>query len=148
MKSSKKIEKHGEPDTLTIKTPSGGRHYYFILKTNNKESAGDINFAIQQLTYTRSKIGVWIDIRSNGGYIVAPPSSINGVSYEIINKTSINNMSKELGDYLLKLDLMHKVNTMVKYEIKETKENKTKHHLTIYDNNFAGNYKYEFDDDT
>ena len=56
--------------------------------------------------------GVGIDIRSNGGFIVAPLSSINGVSYEIINDT--NDMTTELGDYLLKLDRMHKLNTMIK----------------------------------
>ena len=111
----KYIEKHGEPNTLTIKTPSGGKHYYFNLKTNTKESLGDTNYIIKQVIYNRFKIGgVGIDIRSNGGYIVSPPSSINGASYEIINETCINDIPKELGDYLLKLDLMHKLNIMIK----------------------------------
>ena len=33
---SKHTATHGEPDTLTVKTPSGGRHYYFNLKSNSK----------------------------------------------------------------------------------------------------------------
>ena len=145
----KYIEEHGEPNTLTIQTPSGGRHYYFNLQPNNKESNGDMNFLMKQLIYTRSKIGgVGIDIRSNGGYIVAPPSSINTVSYEIINETSINDMSKELGDYLLKLDLMHKLTNMPKDWMRETKETENKEHLIIHSDHFTSNYKYEIDDDT
>ena len=31
---NKYISIHGEPNTFTIKTPSGGRHYYFNLKSN------------------------------------------------------------------------------------------------------------------
>ena len=130
----KYIEKHGEPNTLTIKTPSGGKHYYFNLKTNTKESLGDTNYVIKQVIYNRSKIGgVGIDIRSNGGYIVSPPSSINGASYEIINETCINDIPKELGDYLLKLDLMHKLNIMIKDDIRNNTEIKDDEKLTIYD---------------
>ena len=150
----KYLGNHGEPNTLTIKTPSGGMHYYFNLKTSNIESAGDTNFIINQVIYNRSKKGgVGIDIRSTGGYIVAPPSSIDGISYEVINETSINDLPKELGDYLLKLDLMHKLNMMVKDEIKVSKENTNKEtsddeHITLYDNHFTNNYKYEIDDAT
>ena len=152
----KYIEKHGEPNTLTIKTPSGGRHYYFNLKTNSKESAGDTDSIIKQVIYNRSKIGgVGIDIRSNGGYIVSPPSSINGASYEIINETCINDIPKELGDYLLKLDLMHKLNIMIKDDIRNNTEIKDDEKLTIYDDSskesiknthFTSNYKYDIDD--
>ena len=96
---------HGEPDTLTIKTPSGGRHYYFNLKSNSNDD--NINYIIKEVCYTRSKIGGFgIDIRSNGGYIVAPPSTLNGIKYEIHNEASINNISPELGNYLLKIDII------------------------------------------
>ena len=77
---NKYIQQYGEPETLTIETPSGGKHYYFNLKTNNP----DLNYIIKTVCYTRSKIGgVGIDIRSNNGYVVAPPSTIDNIKYKI-----------------------------------------------------------------
>lgn len=99
---NKYITQHGEPDTLTVKTPSGGTHYYFNLKTDNS----DLNYIIKQVCYTRSKLGGFgIDIRSNKGYVVAPPSSINGISYEIVKDKHISDISLTLADYLLELSL-------------------------------------------
>ena len=77
---------------------------------------------------------------------MSPPSSIDGISYEAINETSINDLLKELGDYLLMLDLMHKLNTMVNDEIKKDTEIKDDNHLTLYGNHFTNNYNYEIDD--
>ena len=33
--------------------------------------------------------GVGVDIRNNGGYVVAPPSIIDNVAYEIINNVEV-----------------------------------------------------------
>ena len=99
---NKYTTQHGEPDTLTVKTPSGGMHYYFNVKTDNH----DLNYVIKQVCYTRSKLGgVGIDIRSNKGYVVAPPSSINGHSYEIVKDVDICDIPLSLADYLLELSL-------------------------------------------
>ncbi len=99
---NKYTTQYGEPDTLTVKTPSGGMHYYFNLKTDSN----DLNYVIKQVCYTRSKLGgVGIDIRSNKGYVVAPPSSINGKSYEITKDTHISDIPLALADYLLELSL-------------------------------------------
>jgi hypothetical protein len=62
-------DKYRLPDTMTTRTGSGGRHYYYrttekIRNTSNKEG--------------------W-DIRGEGGYVVAPPSKNEKGSYEIIS---------------------------------------------------------------
>ena len=148
---------YGEPDTLTVKTPSGGRHYYFNLKSNSNDE--NINYIIKEVCYTRSKIGgVGIDIRSNGGYIVAPPSSIQGIKYEIINATSINNISPELASYLLRLDINYKMSRQIHSEISaeteistQTRKSRDNEKITdkirkTTDSHYVHNYKYELDD--
>lgn len=64
------------PETPTVKTGSGGRHIYFKHPgVEIRNSAG--------------KIGQGIDIRGDGGYVVAPPSiHPNGNVYEWIVKPS------------------------------------------------------------
>lgn len=52
----------GLPPTLTVKTGSGGRHFYFELP------AGVV------LGNTSKKLGPGVDSRGEGGYVVAPPS--------------------------------------------------------------------------
>jgi len=54
------------PDTVEVLTPSGGRHLYF------KHVAGLRN---------RAAVRPGIDSRSCGGFVVAPPSSIDGNAY-------------------------------------------------------------------
>jgi Bifunctional DNA primase/polymerase, N-terminal len=55
------IAKYGEaPETLTAETRSGGRHLYFRFVPGSRCSA--------------SKLGPGIDIRSDGGCVIAPPS--------------------------------------------------------------------------
>ncbi len=53
---------HGPlPATLKVKTGSGGQHFYFLYpKGGARNSAG--------------KLGSGIDVRGDGGYVVAPPS--------------------------------------------------------------------------
>ena len=52
----------------TVRTPSGGVHYYF--------ADPDGEFGI-----TAGTLGDGIDTRGRGGYVVAPPSIIDGVAY-------------------------------------------------------------------
>jgi len=56
------------PKTIAVLTPSGGYHYYF---KGQCKSGTDI-------------IGRGIDIKSIGGYVVAPGSRIGGKAYELI----------------------------------------------------------------
>jgi len=61
------------PLTLTQKTPSGGKHYIF------RNSTG------QYIPSRKNCPAKGIDSRCNGGYIVAAPSLIDGLCYEMSN---------------------------------------------------------------
>ena len=96
-----KIKEYGAIDTLTIRTPSGGTHYYFKYNDSNEQ----IKLIIKNYLYTRSGVGGYsIDIRAEGGYIVAPPSAINGKNYEITNFSNIANIPESLAAFLKQLD--------------------------------------------
>lgn len=66
MASLLKLTRGEEPDTLKVRTPSGGVHYYFRTDQTVRNAAGFLK---------------GLDIRGDGGYIVAPPSIIDGVEY-------------------------------------------------------------------
>ena len=61
---------HGQlPDTVTVLTPTGGRHLYFTTTIEIRNDAG-------------KRLGEGLDIRGIGGYVVAPPSTHeNGGEY-------------------------------------------------------------------
>lgn len=68
------IEKYGElPDTRQHFTPSGG--YHLIFYHPGAEIRGSVG-----------KLGLGLDIRCNGGYILAPPSVIEGMKYLVVNR--------------------------------------------------------------
>ena len=54
-------------DTRTAVSPSGGTHRYFSVERSLPSNA--------------EQLGPGVDVRSTGGYIVAPPSTINGADY-------------------------------------------------------------------
>ena len=60
------------PETRKHKTPSGGYHLLFGI---GSEAVGS----------SRDAIGVGLDIRADGGYVVAPPSVVDGGRYEVVN---------------------------------------------------------------
>lgn len=67
-------KEHGKlPRTLTVRTPSGGWHIYFQGKLHN----------------TQSKLGSGIDIKSHGGYVVAPGGYIDNKRYEVVSDADI-----------------------------------------------------------
>ena len=70
-------QKHGElPQTVEARTPRGGRHLYFRMPP----------------VAIRSKAGVLapsIDVRANGGYVVAPPSVTGGGSYSFVRQRDV-----------------------------------------------------------
>lgn len=59
------------PRTLTIATPTGGRHLYFRMPAG------------VTLRNTAGRLGPLIDTRAGGGYVVAPGSVIDGLAYRI-----------------------------------------------------------------
>ena len=96
---NKYISEYGIIETLTVKTPSGGNHYYF----NYNGQDYDDNYLIENYLKNSSKYrnGKGIDIRSNGGYIIAPPSEYDGKKYEVSNDCKIIDMPRTLIDWLL-----------------------------------------------
>jgi len=64
----------GKFDTLTVNTPSGGLHYYFSYPHGHS------------IKCSARKIKPGIDIRANGGHVVAPGSIIDGNYYKFVDK--------------------------------------------------------------
>jgi hypothetical protein len=66
------------PDTLQATSPSGGVHYYFTYPSN------------VEIHNNASQLGTGIDVRGEGGMVVAPPSVKPGVgAYEWLNTNDI-----------------------------------------------------------
>lgn len=124
------VEQYGKFETLTIKSRSGGIHYYFKYETENVI----INKLVQQFKTTTKFHGTSIDIRTNGGYIVGPGSKIYNKSYDIINNVEPIEIPEKLALWLLngqpkKLD---KPKTDKKNKINKTKKTEYSHDY-IYD---------------
>jgi hypothetical protein len=70
---------HGEPfppDTFSVDTPSGGRHFYFAVSDRTvRNSAGHL--------------GPHIDVRADGGYVIAPGSRIGRRAYRVRDSASL-----------------------------------------------------------
>lgn len=77
IKSLVKLKKaHGElPDTLSAETPSGGYHFYFRYPENTEIKS-------------RVALADGIDVRAAGGYVVAPPSKVDGNPYMWVDKNT------------------------------------------------------------
>ncbi|MGH7745816.1 MAG: bifunctional DNA primase/polymerase, partial [Candidatus Dormibacteria bacterium] len=63
------VAQHGEPTTLQVCTPSGGSHYYYRAPDGVEIASG------------ASVLGAGVDVRARGGYVLAPPSVVDGVAY-------------------------------------------------------------------
>jgi hypothetical protein len=77
-----------ELSTLMVRTPSGGFHYYFKWQHPLTNS----NKGLKQY-------GPGLDVRGEGGYVVIPPSVIDGKHYEWMNEEE----AVELPEWLLTL---------------------------------------------
>ena len=75
---------HGAFLTRTIQTPTGGYHFYF--------SSSDPEIG------NRTAMREGIDIRGNGGYVVAPGSVIDGSAYQVIVDEEIVPLPASLSD--------------------------------------------------
>ena len=94
----KYIQAHGKPETLHVITPTGGEHYYFNYAHPDPETHQMIKSFLNNSTKFRGK---GIDIRSEGGYIVGPPSVRNGKVYEVTNLTKPSDIPASLVSWLL-----------------------------------------------
>jgi putative DNA primase/helicase len=71
---NKLIERHGKFATVSVRTGTGGTHYYFQYPQG------------EEIGNSPGKVGKGIDIRGNDGQVVAPGSvHPNGTEYEWIN---------------------------------------------------------------
>lgn len=72
------LEDHygGLPDTPTVTTPSGGVHYYFRLPAN-----------VEIRNDAGRRLGHGLDIRGEGGQVVAPPTIRSQGAYEWVGDT-------------------------------------------------------------
>lgn len=75
------LAQHGQVDTVSVKTGSGGMHFYFLYPLNHT------------IGNSSGKLGKGIDIRGNNGQVVAPGSiHPNGERYEWINSLFTHDM--------------------------------------------------------
>lgn len=61
----------GYPDTYTVSTPSGGLHFYFRVDV--------------EVPCSTSRVGWHVDVRANGGYVVAAGSTLLDAGYDLLN---------------------------------------------------------------
>jgi len=86
------------PNTLTATTGRGGKHYYFRSKSSNIKSGTNI-------------FDKGIDIRANGGFIIAPPSlHPNGNRYSWDNDFMIADLPIELENLIIEIQNPTKTN--------------------------------------
>lgn len=77
------------PITRIVRTPSGGRHIYF--DNNNIKINGSVE-----------KIGIGLDIKAEGGYVIMPPSkNSNGKSYTIEANEGIADLPEWLKNLII-----------------------------------------------
>lgn len=85
------------PDTVSVITGSGGRHYYFMLPTHETIPTG------------HELLGCGIDVCGENGYVVAPPSiHASGNQYKWSKKPTKRDDFLRAPDWLLNLILSNK----------------------------------------
>jgi hypothetical protein len=101
MKVLKELQQEGcgLPKTLVQKTPSGGYHYFYRVDEPLKQGT--------------NILGLGVDIRSKGGYVVGAGSKIDGVSYEIVSDAPVAELPdwvrEKLGKSKPKREVTHAV---------------------------------------
>jgi len=90
------VEEEPVPETFTVDTPSGGTHLYFLAPPG------------VQIKSANGALGDSIDVKGNGGYVVAPPSTTEEGIYTVREDTPseiapapfwlVSAVSKEGGD--------------------------------------------------
>ena len=94
----KYLDEHGDINTLTVESPRKGLHYYF----NFSHASPEIKYIIDMYLLTATNYrGKGIDIRANGGYIVAPPSIRDGKAYKVVNHTKPIDIPDTLAKWLI-----------------------------------------------
>jgi hypothetical protein len=138
----KYIKDFGKPETLIVKSANEGYHYYFTYK----HSLQSASYLIENnLTNSTKYRGKGIDVRTNGGYIVAPNSSIYGKCYKLINDIE----PIEIPETLL-IWLLHEKNN-IEVNINNKKTNISKQYIKKINKNVKkiifNNFIYDISDE-
>ena len=75
------------PTTYTVRTPNGYHYYFSGIRTDIPNSVG--------------RLGAGLDIKSRRGYVVAPPSVVEGVEYRIHRDAPIAALPKRWAAYII-----------------------------------------------
>ncbi len=95
-----------------VQSPSGGFHLYFKYDPSIKQT---------------SKKSCHIDVRNDGGYIVAPYTKIDGKQYMVVNEGEINECPAELKTFMLDKVFDHKsIKKMIAGKTSKGKQQKEK----------------------
>ena len=92
------VQTYGQPKTLHVITPTGGEHYYF---NYSHADPGTQQMIKSYLNHSIKFRGKGIDIRSEGGFIVGPPSVRDGRAYEVACMSSPTDIPPSLVGWLL-----------------------------------------------
>jgi P4 family phage/plasmid primase-like protien len=79
---------HGHVDTYTVRTQSGGLHYYYRMPA-------------EPLANTAGKLGKHIDTRGNG-YVVSPGSVVQGNTYTVVDDSPVADLPRWVIDAVRK----------------------------------------------
>ncbi|KAI8996036.1 bifunctional DNA primase/polymerase [Gaertneriomyces semiglobifer] len=93
------IKEHGDPKTLKCRSPSGGLHYYFRWDDELGQSVATTSTRVMSRADGRL---CGIDLRGDGGFIMAPPSSIKTGKYEWLDETEIAPLPTWIRNNILK----------------------------------------------
>ena len=77
--------------SFCVQSPHGGHHLYFKYDKELKQTQDN----------ETNIINYYIDIRNDGGYIVGPGSTLDGIPYKIINDVEIQTIPDDLKKLLL-----------------------------------------------
>jgi len=134
---------YGNIDTFIVKSPNNGFHYYFLYESKNEGTQHLIDECLTNSTKYRNK---GLDIRTNGGYIVSPGSSLNNVFYKIINNVMPIEMPENLALWLLEDTVVNNEN--IDDKKKKTTKKITKTNTTPNTKKYSvDKYKYEITDE-
>jgi hypothetical protein len=135
---NKYIELFEKPDTLIIQSPNNGFHYYFTYQHSSESTKYLIDNSLKNSTKYRGK---GIDIRTNGGYIVAPDSSIDNKKYKIINDVIPIEIPETLVLWLLENKNIDEKDIDEQKNITKNNKKNEKYNTT----NLTNNYSYIYD---
>jgi Bifunctional DNA primase/polymerase, N-terminal len=82
----KQVMSTGWPDTYEVSTPSGGRHLYFVNPGHLGNGTG--------------RLPAGIDIRGEGGLVLAAGSVIDGRPYQVVNDADVEELPGKVLDLI------------------------------------------------